>query len=289
MKHKVEFTYTFIPLLYLEGSMRTHFEETLRSAGSSTLFQGLRALQRRHQWALELPPGTFTNDYRPGSASREAEVAARDRQTALVIPKGWHTTRDVFSRDGVWFYRKPFLDRVRKLLEHNTILEAAYRFIIAAEADRTLIKGLKPRRPPLTAEERIARFGKMRRGPAWSREEDTVLRRWFSVRTHGERAGRHAKLSEEEWGYVLDAFNGMRTRRAILQRISYYNEKLRARYVREGKIVDGYISTMAARTYLQEVLGECPRLPPQCPTYKRSRRNDAPASPHVATTPTGAP
>jgi len=46
--------------------------------------------------------------------------------------------------------------------------------------------------------------------------------------------------------------------------------------MREGKIVDGYISTVAAREYLKEALGECPRIPPQRPMYKRGRRNGVP-------------
>lgn len=275
MHYRLQFTFTFMPLLYLQGGLRDDFADLLAEQGVQPMFPGLRALQRRHQWVIELPRGAFVNDFRADMISEDADLAARQAFFDSLQYKYWHTTRDVFEKDGVWYYRKTFLDRARKLITHNAVFEAAYKFVEAAEADRSIIKGTKPRRPRVSPEERIARFGKMVRGPGWSAEEDAVLRRWFSIRTYGDDAGKHARLTEEQWGYVLEGLNGLRTKSAVTQRIWYLNDQLKKRFVHEGKIVDGYISTTALAEYKRLALGEHPRMPPQRPTI--GRRNDASA------------
>lgn len=245
--------------------------------------------ERQIVWAMELPPGAFSCSFRDANAApmpRQLDAlikAARERLGASrqLLDK----RRDYFEQDGSLFCRRVTLEHVRPDLEKPAFVNAVIAFLRAAEVDPTVVTGApRARRPRRTVEERIAHFGTPTKGPAWTPEEDAVLRMWFGIRSVGEHAGHHAKLEDHEWDRVLELLGGMRSKNAVKNRLTVLNNQLRDRM-----LVNGFVPRDRLREYMQQALGEAPRRPPMRPYprmgRRRSRRDDAPASPHVATTP----
>jgi hypothetical protein len=258
------FQFNFNPLAWLKEPHYSQLAARLAEDQSLLEFRGLHAWQARHQWQLSLPCGVFANDYR-SEVTWLREHAARDALFDQIRP-WWFRQRDIVERDGVVYYRRNVLERVRDYHENPAMIYALLAFWEAAERDRTLIVPPKPRRPYVTPEARLERFGVPCRGPGWTKDEDAVLYRWFGRRTAGPNAGHHVPLTDAEWNIVLDSLGRRRTRASVTQRLVVLNERLRREFVENGWLRNGVATIDNAELWMSRVLGERPRR-------LRTRRN----------------
>lgn len=248
--------------------------------------KGVVGYERQVIWSVEVPAGAFTLAFRSAGAPpmlhQFEALAARAKQALQASRVLYDRRRDAIETDGVLFCRRSALELIQSQLEKPAYVNALIAFLRAAERDPQLVTGApRARRPRHTVAERIERFGAATKGPAWTPEEDTILRTWFGIRTIGEHAGRHAKLEDSEWERVLELLSGMRTKNAVKNRLTVLNNQLRDRM-----LVNGFVPRDRLREYMQQALGEAPRRPPMRPYPRmgRSRRKDVPASREVATT-----
>lgn len=267
-------TFTFLPLTYARPEDVEKLSGAFAEQGVVARFE-LTALRRRNAWATTLPDGVFANDYRPGACTageRAAQFAALYETLVAQNPyraRPYPRHAEALQRDGQTFYHSEALYALTRVLEHPGFIQALLRFFRAVDDNPGLLAPPKPRRPYIPPEQRKEHFnlrGTTCRGPSWTPTEDAVLRRWFGLRTAGEHAGRHAKLSESEWLKVEQALEGRRTRASVRARIVDLNKALLAQY-----LVNGYLSRDSAVEYMQHVLGEKPRLPPMRFSKKRRR------------------
>ena len=228
----------------------------------------LNALRRHKNWAIELPIGTFVNELRPGVASFEEDYAAREAamEHARKVFNYQQLRRErAFIRfEGALYYHQNAIGLLRRHVEHPAFLNAVHAFLRAAQLDLTLIKGPpKHRRPFIPLTQRVEVFGHTARGPAWTPEEDQVLRQWFGKRTVGDLAGQHTALTSDEWQRVFDALGQRRSKASIRQRINGLNNILR-----RSMCVEGYVPRDRLREYMDLALGEKPRRPRAAPIPK---------------------
>ena len=257
-KHHLHFTYDFKPTEWTDAAGYAHIVTMLNACGSPHVFKGLHAWQARHQWRLEMPIGLFTGNYTPGAVNLTDELAARDALAAKIRPKRYRPT-DMVMHEGVLYYRKPVIQRLGGYAESPVMFNALLAFWDAAEKNRGLIKPPPPKAPRLMPWERKQRDGAVWRGPAWTPEEDTVLRQWFGRRTVGPEAGRHAYLTPDQWNVVLDALGRRRSQASVRQRLVVLNDRLRQEFVDRKYISGGFISKKHNEDWLDRVLGERPR------------------------------
>lgn len=267
------FEYTFSPLTRVGGNDFDVLSDCFSSQSLSPSFT-LNALRRKFSWATTLPLGVFVGDYRPNAVTATEHLAEHDRlmldlplpePNATEVPLGdirYHRPRrldqHVVERDGKRFYAPQALRLLAPKVPHPAFLDALCAFLEDASRDPSMIipKAPKPYIPP---EQRKAYFGlkaDMCRGPGWTEEEDAVLRRWFSCRTVGVNAGKHVKLTEQEWEAVMVELKGRRSVASIRNRMVDLNKSLFNAYAK-----DGYIPYDKIRLYMQNVLGERPRAP----------------------------
>jgi hypothetical protein len=257
-KYHLHFTFDFKPTDWADATTYEQITQRLVADGSPPVFKGLHAWQARHQWRLEMPLGLFTNDYTPGRVTAADERTARDALIAAIRVKRFRPT-DIIEHEGVTYYRKPVLQRLRDYHEHPFMIDALLAFWNAAEANRALIKPPPPKAPLLEPWERKQRDGNAWRGPLWTPDEDAVLRQWFGRRTVGPEAGRHTELSSAEWDVVLDALGRRRSQASVRQRLVVLNDRLRQEFVDRKYISGGFISKRHHEEWLDRVLGERPR------------------------------
>lgn len=257
--------------------------------------KGILEAERRIVWAMEIPQGALSCAFRDSAAPSmrdQFETLAKAAADAVgASRKLLDPRRDFFTKDGDdrLFCRRIALENVRNVVPNAAFVNAVIAFLRAAEDDPRLVTGVpRPRRPQRTVEERIEHFGHATKGPAWTPEEDAVLRTWFGIRTIGEHAGHHAKLEDPEWACVLELLGGMRSKNAVKNRLTALNNQLRDRM-----LVNGYVPRDRLREYMQQAVGESPRRPPMRPyqrmrrvprEHRSSRRHDIPAPPGVAPT-----
>lgn len=250
---------------------------TLASKQNVTLAFNLRALRRKHFWAIELPLGIFLGDLRPGLVTLDDDMRVRDGILDRIYrqnkAKRLHSGRMVIHWNGSVFYHQQIIRAIKdcEVTALPELFQAFHEFLAAAQNNPELIKGKKTR-PFIPLEQRKAEFGYIARGPSWLPEEDTILRQWFGPRTVGADAGYHALLTDQEWESVLSALNHRRTRASIRQRMVAMNRALRAELS-----IDGYIPRDRYREYFSRALGEKPRKP-RLSLPRRKRRNNANSS-----------
>lgn len=258
----------------------------------SPFYFNLNALQQKNRWAFEVPRGTFVNLY-DGTVDADADRAARDAVIARMARR-WFRLRDIVERDGVTYYKRDVLARIRDHVTDDAqraMLSALLHCMDAAERDRTIVKG-KPERTGLSPDQRQQMFGHNRaRGIAWTPQEDAVLRRWFGIRTFGEHQGKHMPLTPEQWNMVLDEdLRGVRSKNSVQQRLSALNHQLLNELLARQHLHYGLkkgpkaLRRAFVPEYMRRVLGERPRKPPMMPERDAGRRNDVPASPDVGQT-----
>lgn len=267
------YTILFQPLHFAKGSYFEELELDLAAQNHSGTFK-LVALRQRMNWAVTLPPGVFSNDFRePHDAAREAAAyqAACNRIPELFTASGRAMSRGITQRDGVTYFHQNVIAMLRRAVDRPALLEALHAFLEAAKRDPKLIKGETHRKRPIVPLAQRKRVGdRYVRGADWSQAEDLVLRQWFGQRTAGDQRGTHVTLTDVEWDLVLARLNGLRTKAAIRSRIFVLNAQLRRELSVNGFIpVDRYVE------YWQRVLGESPRPPRTAPRPRRRRRKAA--------------
>lgn len=268
--------YVFSPTAYASFEDFEILEADLPQ-GTATTFN-LKALRRRQAWATTVPVGMFVNDLRADAIQRvswEAHDDERRRLFKQMLLASETRSRpflprfDVIQRNGERYYHVEALRCFRNEVRHPQFMNALYRFLLELQKDPHLIVPKQPRRPYVPRDERVKRFhvtGAPHRGPAWTPDEDAVLRRWFGQRLYGDAKGKHVPLTEVQWTHVLDdELHGRRTKTSARSRMTVLNEKLFDRISR-GK---GYVSKEHNREYAAEVLGERPRAPRGRPPRRR--------------------
>lgn len=228
-------------------------------------------LRRRKHWAIELPVGTFVNEFRPGVAAYAEDVRARDEAFSAFKttfgPSHYDQRTLVIQHEGSTYLHQHAINALRRVIPHPAFLNAVAAFLRAAEAKPELVKGPRTsRRPFVPPAQRRAALGYPTRGPSWTSEEDTILRQWFGKRTTGDLAGQHAPLSKEQWDRVLELLGGRRTVMSVRRRIFDLNETLKRELC-----VDGYVPRDRLRAYMDRALGEKPRRPRLSPQRRRPR------------------
>lgn len=279
----LKFECFFEPRLYVQGDDLERLFTIFQGQKISGQFK-LRARRRREYWSIQLPTGTFLDEFRPGVADYAADVAARDALIQTIRSaynhRQFRSGRAIVEDDGTLYYHQELINLFAKHAEQPAFFRALNAFLKAAVAKPELIKGsTADARPFVPPAERGKTLGQTRRGPGWSLEEDQVLRQWFGVRTVGDLAGQHAKLTPDEWDRVLAALGGRRTPASVRKRISILNAQL----AREMS-VNGVVPRDRLREYMARVLGERPwrpRTEAAAPRSRAPRRRRAPASTEV--------
>jgi hypothetical protein len=286
IRHEIAFN----PLTYLANDASDALQRVLIAQNVSIPMK-LQVLLRKNHWALEAPRGVFRNHYRDDASDLVEHLIARDKLletyrkelcAANEVSRArvpWTKNVDMFVVDDRPFYTLVALQVFAEKSNARSFFTAAATFIHAANNDFSLIRPERKNITPFTPHAaRVEKFGRMVRGPAWTPEEDFVVRRWFGQRTVGDNGvGKHQKLSEEEWGYVLEALQGRRTRQSVHDRITTLNKQLLAEMA-----IDGYVSRTRLAEYMSRVLGERPHRPRMYSTKpRRRRRHDPTASPDV--------
>lgn len=110
----------------------------------------------------------------------------------------------------------------------------------------------------------------------WAGWEDTVLRNWFGVRTHGPNQGKHVPLTEREWNLVIeDHLKGRRSQAQVRARITALNKALKI-----SLLVDGFIPRDKVQAYRDRALGEhrirVPRFRPRIKGRSYRGENELP-------------
>jgi len=256
---RLAFDFMFHPLGFVDSVEYDVLEEQLRKQVTIPVFK-LRALRRRNTWAIELPLGIFQGDVSPGATDLATEVSERERTLRIIKEKtgSYHLdrSRDIFLKDGVWYYRRKALEQFRIYVHPNTLFVAAFNLLKAAELDPTVITGpSETTARPLT--DRPIIDGHRARGPKWTSKDDYVLRKWF-----GRWAdGKHHVLTDAQWATVLEELRGFRSKEAVKHRLSVLNAA-----TKKSLMTDGYIKREAVKTYLEKFLGEravVPRFRPR--------------------------
>lgn len=276
---KLRYEFLFHPLGVVDGFEYDLLSSFLNEQNVVPAFK-LRALRRREKWAIELPPGAFTGRLGNGETSVSEDADARERILRLIKEKtgayNLDRTRDIITKNGVTYYRKRALEQFRIYIRPNSLFVAAYAFLQKAEEDPTLIRGDKPiQGTPL--KDRPIVNSRRARGPAWSTQDDYVLRKWFG-KWHD---GKHHKLTETQWNTVLEELKGFRSKESVKRRLSELNTARK-----RSLMVDGYIHRDAVKAYLDGFLGEravVPRFRPRLNgEYHPKRRNLAPSKPKAS-------
>lgn len=260
------FPYKINVLNYTHASERDYLADLLREQGVDPVFS-LLALQRRQFWATTLPTGAFLNEFRVSHVDYMQNIHARDALVAEArrnLGLGVRAGRTVIEHEGNLYYHQHVIDVLRRVAPEPAFLQALHNFFVAVKTQPALIKGPRVRRPYVPLERRARVAGHLARGPAWRPEEDLVLRQWFAQRAYGPDAGKHVKLTEEQWAIVLKNLEGRRTKGSVLARIVVLNHQLK----RELS-VDGFIPRNRYREYFSRVLGENPRSPRTSPLRRR--------------------
>lgn len=273
----------FTPIEYVQGDDLERLFTLFNEQKINGQFK-LRARRRREYWSIQLPTGTFLDEFRPGVADYAADVAARDALIQIIRAsygvRQFRNDRAIVEVEGTLLYHQELISLFAKHAEQPAFFKAVAAFLKAAAAKPELIKGRASRgREFVPPEERGRTLGQVRRGPGWTPEEDQVLRQWFGVRTVGDLAGQHAKLTPDEWDRVLSALGGRRTPASVRKRISILNAQL----AREMS-VNGVVPRDRIREYMARVLGERPwrpRTEAAAPRSRAPRRRRAPASTEV--------
>jgi len=270
---KLFFEFVFHPLGFVDGVEYEQLSHLLNTQTQVPVFK-LRALRRRETWAIELPAGAFSNDL-SGAVAPDADVAERDQILTVIKARtgGIHMdrTRDFFLRNGVWYYRRKALEQFRIYVQPNLLFVAAYKFLLAAEKDPSIIKGeYKTKARPLA--ERPVINGRRAPGPRWRDRDDYVLKKWFGAWADGK----HHPLTDAQWDRVLDELGGFRSKVTVKRRLSELNAKLKRSLMR-----DGYIYRDDVKKYQDGFLGELVVVPRFRPRLhgdyypKGKRRNPA--------------
>jgi hypothetical protein len=284
----------FNPFAYLPGDAGDNLRRVFLAQNVSIPMK-LHVFRRKNHWALEVPLGVFRNRYRDGEGTLIDHAIERDKlleayrkelSDAYEVRRArvpWLARADLLVIDDRPCYTLVTLQVFAEKSNARSFFTAAATFIRAANADFSLIRPVRKNvRPFVPHAARVDTYGKMVRGPSWSNEEDLVIRRWFGQRTVGDGSiGKHKKLTEEEWGFVLEALQGRRTQQSVRDRITLLNKAL----IKEMS-VDGYVSRTRLAEYMSRVLGERPHKPRMYSSRPRrpGRRHDVTASPNVETT-----
>jgi hypothetical protein len=270
------YTILFTPAMHLTGSESTVLAGYFRDQGVAPPFK-LRVLRRRGAWAATLPIGIYQNDFRPDVTTREAHLTCWNEVLAQAVkddafkrmPVRNH--QKVLDRDGELFYHLETLRFLRSRLDPPYFVDALYRFLLDATKNLALIVPKVSRAsfiPPEKRKEHFGLKGSSCRGPAWTSDEDAVLRRWFGQRTTGPAAGQHETLSEEQWQRVLEVeLKGRRTKASVRGRFVQLNDELLKEF-----LLDGYVPLHRVREYMTRAIGERPRRPPIRERKARKRR-----------------
>lgn len=276
---QLRYEFLFHPLGVVDGFEYDLLSSFLNEQNVVPAFK-LRALRRREKWAIELPPGAFTGRLGQGETSASEDADARERILRLIKEKtgafNLDKTRDIITKNGVTYYRKRALEQFRIYIRPNSLFVAAYAFLQKAEEDPSLIRGPKQTQGTPLKDRPIVN-ARRARGPAWSQQDDYVLRKWFG-KWHD---GQHHKLTESQWNTVLEELKGFRSKESVKRRLGELNSKLK-----KSLMVDGYIQREAVKTYLDGFLGEravVPRFRPRLNgEYHPKRRNLAPSLPQAS-------
>lgn len=258
------YMYVFNPLTYANEDDTIYLSNLLVNQGVLARF-ALQAHRRRGAWGTTLPIGTFDNDFRENACTWDQHTASRTRITTLAaadLPRRQRPVarnHDVLEVDGALFYHPEALRVYARHVDHGAFLRALSRFLEAADDKPSLIAPVKPRKPYVARVER----GPVR-GPAWTPDEDGVIRRWFGPRTVGDHAGKHVKLTDIEWISVLEQLP-RRNKKGVHDRIVVLNRQLQHAFFR-----DGFVARDRLPQYMARVLGERPRIPIR-PTKRRRR------------------
>jgi hypothetical protein len=276
---QLRYEFIFHPLGVVDGFEYELLSSFLNEQSVVPAFK-LRALRRRERWAIELPPGAFTGRLEPGATSPSEDAAARERILQLIKEKtgsyNLDRSRDIISKDGHTYYRRKAIEQFRIYIRPNSLFVAALTFLQKAEEDPTLIRGAKPiQGTPL--KDRPIVNSRRARGPAWSAQDDYVLRKWFGT----WHDGKHHKLTEAQWNTVLEELKGFRSKESVKRRLGELNTALK-----RSLMVDGYIHRDAVKAYLDGFLGEravVPRFRPRLNgEYHPKRRNLASSKPQAS-------
>lgn len=267
---KLQFDFIFHPLGVVDGFEYELLSTFLSEQTVVPAFK-LRALRRRDRWAIELPPGAFTGRLGEGETTTAQDAQERERILRLIKEKtgafNLDRTRDIITKNGVTYYRKRALEQFRIYIRPNSLFVAALTFLQKAEEDPTLIRGAKPIQGTLLKDRPIVNKRRAR-GPAWSTQDDYVLRKWFG-KWHD---GKHHKLTESQWTTVLEELKGFRSKESVKRRLGELNHQNK-----KSLMVDGYIHRDAVKAYLDGFLGEravVPRFRPRLKgDYHPKRRN----------------
>jgi hypothetical protein len=260
------FPFTFNALQYVKPEERDYLADLLQEQGVSAEFS-LVAIRRRQYWAVTLPLGAFVNEFRLAFTDYLKSINTRD--ALLLEARSAHGLRVrpgrvVIERQGTFFYPQHVINVLRHVAPAPAFFNALHAFLQAARVQPSLIKGRRSRNPYVPLEHRKHVGDRLARGPAWTPEEDLVLRQWFGQRTYGDAAGKHVALTDEQWKMVLERLEGRRTQGSVRARLVVLNHQLK----RELS-VDGYIPKNRYEEYFARVLGENPRPPRTSPLRRR--------------------
>jgi hypothetical protein len=237
--------------------------------GISEAFPDLPMIRGRKRHLTALPPQVLKPEEISLPTALEADLirvalAAR-RQDFLHTFK---PAKEARARLGRAFYSAFFLEQVGPFLALPATVAALAAYVRAADQGQVKpTKAPRPNDPDKPIDAYAHGWGRV-----WEPWEDDIVRAWFGLRTFGEHEGRHAVLTEREWGLVLqEHLKGRRTRKQVKVRITTLNRQLR-----RSLLVDGFLPRDKVVEFQRLALGEHRiRVPRFRPRIKgRSYRGD---------------
>ena len=277
-------TFTFLPNEHLTKPDWEKLRVYLEAQRGSAIFHGMKAwrlrLDRRSRdalktpWALALPLGSFSSfseDLCTPESDLEGRQACVDRiranRTAATTDKrpgpvglGFNLTQDVFTREGVTYYREAAIEAFRDVAPHPRLWWAFFHFIREARKHPHIITGKVPdedgkvaRLRPFVPLNQRKKIGNRRvRGPAWTKGEDTLIKLFFEdgkclTVPHFEAQEREnmkkglpprdRAATIKRWEeHIIGDLKHKRTLSSIKQRINSLNNQTRLKYERNGKV-----------------------------------------------------
>ena len=236
-------------------SLTSEAAEQLISERGGLLTCALQALFRRRHRLISVPQGSFALRF---TCNATEDLVALDLlledipRDVVPVP----TTQPLIVRvDGsdTLFFRRELFAVLSQYQQEHWMMRLLSTFVMRWEEGISNVPKASIDPLFIPYEQRRKRpNGAVMRGPGWSPVEDAILQRYFGADEHGQ----HRLVSEERWEKLLEEFEGHRTKKAILGRISAINHRLKC-----SLMVDGFIPKRNLAVYLDRKLGQRQRLP----------------------------
>ena len=255
------YSFTFTPLAQLEMDEANHLEALLKADGSSIIFPGLRAYRGNARWFVQLPPGTWANSFAFGTVSPEADTRGWEGTLSGLKPRKFAQRDFYISETNEIFVTKRVLARVVEVYSAMYMVKAMLRFLEAIGASKT--NDLMVPDWSGAFSYNVPTINELDKRP-WTDVEDSVIRRWFSLRAVGPSAGKHVPLTPDEWQIVLEALGYSRTKKGVRRRVYELNRLLYTSLYKEQTSKMGHPDWPGLVGHYKEqydrcVLGERPR------------------------------